>query len=99
MYPWPGNIRDLKNVIGNACMMAEGNLIDIEDLLHRLRNTEHSDEEKFFRLHLWKGAISRRYLRGLGGDKLRAAQILGVSRSFLYNFERQRLNIIKDEMA
>lgn len=99
IYPWPGNIRELENVIGNACMMAEGNLIDIGDLPHRLRNTEHSDEENSFSL----ASVERRHiakvLEGVGGDKLRAAQILGVSRSFLYNFERQRLNIIKDEMA
>ena len=25
-YPWPGNIRELESVIGNACMMADGNL-------------------------------------------------------------------------
>src|SRR5258708_26030051 len=36
-YPWPGNIRELENVIGNACMMADGNLIDLDDLPERLR--------------------------------------------------------------
>src|SRR5947209_12372154 len=36
-YPWPGNIRELENVIGNACMMAEGSLVDIDDLPETLR--------------------------------------------------------------
>ncbi|MFZ0760679.1 MAG: sigma-54 dependent transcriptional regulator, partial [Candidatus Sulfotelmatobacter sp.] len=36
-YPWPGNIRELENVIGNACMMTDGTLIDIDDLPERLR--------------------------------------------------------------
>src|SRR5208282_1721481 len=36
-YPWPGNIRELENVIGNACMMVDGTLIDIGDLPERFR--------------------------------------------------------------
>ncbi len=28
-YSWPGNIRELENVIGNACMMAHGAVVDI----------------------------------------------------------------------
>jgi transcriptional regulator of acetoin/glycerol metabolism len=80
-------------------MMAEGNLIDIEDLPNRLRNTEHSGEENSLSLASVEKHHIAKVLEGVGGDKLRAAQILGVSRSFLYNFERQRLNVIKDEMA
>lgn len=36
-YPWPGNIRELENVIDNACMMVDGSLIDINDLPERFR--------------------------------------------------------------
>jgi len=31
-YPWPGNIRELENVIERACALAAGMLIDIDDL-------------------------------------------------------------------
>ena len=31
-YAWPGNIRELENVIGHACMMAMGEIIDVQDL-------------------------------------------------------------------
>jgi len=38
-HPWPGNVRELENAIGHACMMAEGDEIDVGDLpaalLHR----------------------------------------------------------------
>jgi DNA-binding NtrC family response regulator len=37
-HDWPGNIRELENVIGHACMMAGGERIDIQDLPDYLRS-------------------------------------------------------------
>ena len=31
-HAWPGNVRELENAIGHACIMAEGDVIDISDL-------------------------------------------------------------------
>src|SRR5262249_7052909 len=36
-YNWPGNVQELENALGNACMMVEGNSIDIADLPARLQ--------------------------------------------------------------
>ena len=36
-YSWPGNIRELENVIGNACMMVDGPVIDVSDLPEEVR--------------------------------------------------------------
>src|SRR5208337_5419070 len=52
-YPWPGNIRELENVIGNACMMVDGTLIDIDDLPERFRGpltAEALMDDKFLSL-------------------------------------------------
>jgi DNA-binding NtrC family response regulator len=99
IYPWPGNVRELENVLGNACMMVGGNLIDIDDLPERLRSVESVEDENSLSL----AAVERRHitkvLEGVGGDKLRAAQILGVSRSFLYKFDRRRFEVLEDERA
>lgn len=88
-YPWPGNIRELENVIGNACMMAEGNLIDIGDLPERLRGhltAEVFTDDKFLSLD----EVQRRHvvnvLEGVGGNKARAAEILGIGRATIYQF-------------
>jgi DNA-binding NtrC family response regulator len=49
-YPWPGNIRELKSVLGSACMMADGEMVDVRDLPERIRvraaetKNEDSDE-------------------------------------------------------
>ena len=37
-HAWPGNIRELENALGHACMMAIGDMIDVEDLPTSVRN-------------------------------------------------------------
>ena len=86
-HPWPGNVRELENVLGSACMMAEGETIDIGDLPQYLREeqqvgTQESDAsstlEQVERNH------TLRVLESVGGNKVRAAEVLGVSRAKLY---------------
>jgi DNA-binding NtrC family response regulator len=42
-HTWPGNIRELENVIGHACMVVMGDTIDVIDLPEYLRLTGHTD--------------------------------------------------------
>jgi DNA-binding NtrC family response regulator len=86
-YPWPGNIRELESVIGNACMMADGKFLDVGDLPERIQAQSSSQspaDEAFFSLE----EISRRHvmrvLERVGGNKARAAEILGVGRATIY---------------
>lgn len=37
-YDWPGNVRELRNVIERACVIARGDMIELEDLPERLRS-------------------------------------------------------------
>lgn len=86
-YPWPGNVRELENVIGNACMMADGNLIDIDDLPERLRGplTEGlGGDETFLSLEELQRRHILRVLQGVGGNKARAAEVLGIGRATIY---------------
>jgi DNA-binding NtrC family response regulator len=41
-HAWPGNIRELENVLGHACMMAIGDTIDVEDLPASVRHGERT---------------------------------------------------------
>jgi len=86
-YSWPGNVRELENVIGLACMMTESDVIDVRDLPERIQNlrpaetTENEVElslDQIARLH------AQRVLAHVGGNKVRAAEILGISRTYLY---------------
>ncbi len=45
-HSWPGNIRELENVLGHACMMAMGDMIDVEDLPASLRNGRTQQRRK-----------------------------------------------------
>lgn len=86
-YPWPGNVRELENVIGNACMMADGNLIDIGDLPERLRkplNEDLAGNESFLPLEEVQRRHVLRVLEGVGGNKARAAEVLGIGRATIY---------------
>src|SRR5437016_4283807 len=87
-YPWQGNIRELKSVLGSACMMAEGEMLDVRDLPERLRtrgaktNNEETDEL------LPLAEVERRHvlrvLEQTGGNKVQAAKILGINRATVY---------------
>jgi DNA-binding NtrC family response regulator len=87
-YPWRGNIRELKSVLGSACMMAEGEMIDVRDLPERLRTqaAEANSEESGELLPL--AEVERRHvlrvLEQTGGNKVQAAKILGINRATVY---------------
>jgi len=102
-YPWPGNVRELENVIGNACMMVEGNLIDIGDLPEKLRkplNEEVSGDDTFLSLEEVQRRHVLRVLEGVGGNKARAAEILGIGRATIYQLlSKMKIEDTKKEAA
>jgi DNA-binding NtrC family response regulator len=86
-YPWPGNIRELEHVIGNACMMADGKFLDINDLPERVRDQSGAlslTDEALFSLEEVQRRHVIRVLERVGGNKSRAAEILGVGRATIY---------------
>ena len=83
-YPWPGNLRQMKNAIRRATLLAAGPYItpaDLSDLPEAapasaclpLRNEEAEKQ------HIIEA------LRQTGNNKSRAAQLLGIDRKTLYN--------------
>jgi DNA-binding NtrC family response regulator len=86
-YSWPGSVRELENVLGNACMMAEGNTIDVQDFSKRLSDPapqEIVEEEGLIPLDEAQRRHARHVVERIGGNKLQAAEILGISRATLY---------------
>jgi DNA-binding NtrC family response regulator len=85
-YAWPGNIRELENVIGSACMMVDNNVIDVNDLPLVIRKgTDSPSEDRMLTIEEVQLKHSLRVLGSVGGDKTRAAVILGIARSTLYS--------------
>ena len=88
-YPWPGNVRELENVIGNACMMGDASLIDIQDLPERFRDVlsvEGATDDTLLSLEEMQKRHVLRVLEGVGGNKARAAEVLGIGRATIYQF-------------
>jgi DNA-binding NtrC family response regulator len=88
-YHWPGNVRELENAIGTACMMAEGNLIDIHDLPENLRERTEiiriSDNDgDLLSLEELQRRHVLRVLNAVDGHKAKAAEILGIGRATIY---------------
>jgi DNA-binding NtrC family response regulator len=84
-HSWPGNVRELKSVLGSACMLAEGGLLDIQDFPEHLRRAqEDAGDEDLLTLEEVGRRHVRRVLERLGGNKARAARILGINRTTIY---------------
>ncbi|MGC8916714.1 MAG: sigma-54-dependent transcriptional regulator [Thermoanaerobaculum sp.] len=82
-YHWPGNIRELRNVIERAMILARGNEIRPEHLPAEIRLRKGA-ELAFVSLPELEAAHIRRVVHALGGNLKRAAEVLGISRSTLY---------------
>ena len=87
-YGWPGNIRELRSILGSACMMAEGEMIDVRDLPERIRTraaeTRNEDPNQMLPLAEMERRHVLRVLDQVGGNKVQAAKILGINRATVY---------------
>ncbi|MEO8496455.1 MAG: sigma 54-interacting transcriptional regulator [Planctomycetota bacterium] len=79
-YNWPGNVRQLRNVIDSAVVLADGSQIKPEDL--GLRDT--SDELESLRIDFWERKLIKQALERTGGNIPEAARLLGIGRATLY---------------
>ena len=92
-YSWPGNVRELESVIGNACMMADGEMIREGDLPESVRAEiprPRAEQEELLSFEELQNRHLDHVLGCVQGNKLRAAEILGISRATLYEMLARR---------
>ena len=90
-HGWPGNVREMENVLGHACMMADAEFIDVRDLpdyLHSAIRGAVANEPDLMPLADLERRYTQHVLERVGGNKLHAAQVLGISRATLYRILR-----------
>jgi DNA-binding NtrC family response regulator len=85
-FPWKGNIRELDNVLERAMILGNGEWIAPVDLPgHRSDGEEFGSEDDLTKaIELYEKSHIERTLNKAGGDKMRAADLLGLSLSTLY---------------
>jgi two-component system NtrC family response regulator len=85
-YDWPGNIRELKNVLERALILADNNLVTEQtlplDLVGAINN--RPSEQPFQSLQEIEREHILRVLSFVDGRKAEAAKILGIGRKTLY---------------
>ena len=91
-YRWPGNVRELRNVIERAVMLGAGEVIEVDDLPPEIRGSYPAPAPaagEQVALPLPVDELERRNLlaalAATGGNKTRAARLLGIDRVTLYN--------------
>ena len=85
-YEYPGNARELANVIERAVIVADGKSIDEDDLPTGLKAAVNAQQRKENPLSLaqLEAAYISEMLAATGGNKAECARILGISRKNLY---------------
>jgi DNA-binding NtrC family response regulator len=88
-YRWPGNVRQLRNVIERALIVSRGPLITVADLPPDMKRSTGSSSSFELRLGMSLDDVERelimRTIEFTGGNKSRAAEVLGISLKTLYN--------------
>ncbi|MDB4890525.1 MAG: hypothetical protein JWL61_2380 [Gemmatimonadetes bacterium] len=81
-YHWPGNVRELRNAIERATIVCEGASIDAEHL--SLADRDDTPALRSTDLGVLEQQAIEQAMREVAGNKARAAQRLGISRTQLY---------------
>lgn len=91
-YPWPGNIRELKNTVNYASALCNGEQLEVSDLPPALqrgagsdRSATSAERNDLTPLEQAERNLIARTLRKMGNNKKQTAEILGMSRKTLYN--------------
>ncbi len=109
-YPWPGNIRELKNAVERAVYSAEGEVIEdiiIDPFRNPYENKNENDEDDVFSRYelseLRKAkedadvSFMKRALKESGGNQKRAAELLSISYDSFRGLYRKYGNVLIKE--
>jgi PAS domain S-box-containing protein len=89
-YEWPGNVRELRNVMERAMLFCEYGVIEVEDLPDYIftsnkEERESLDDSNATLMEKAERVAVQKALEVAKGNKSKAAILLGVSRSVLYD--------------
>jgi two-component system, NtrC family, response regulator AlgB len=96
-YAWPGNLRELRNVIEHAVIFASGNRIELSDLPEQLNQPENATPQNDVHvgMKIPLEQLENEHIRRVLAQTTtmeEAAQVLGISRGTLYE-RKKKLNL------
>ena len=94
-YDWPGNVRQLENIIERAFALGEGDMICVKDLPSEIREMDRQMNISDANLNLVENekVLIRRALQQTLGNKAEAAQLLGINITTVYRkMEKYRIS-------
>jgi DNA-binding NtrC family response regulator len=94
-YHWPGNVRELQNLVQRLTVMSDGDRIDVPDLPPMMRFSASRGAGLERTLAEVEAEHIRNVLASTGGNKVRAAKILGIDRKTL----REKLRALESKLA
>jgi DNA-binding NtrC family response regulator len=90
-YDWPGNVRELRNCVERAVTLSHSPLVDVQDLPRKVRDFQPGhvlvagdDPSELLPLEEVERRYIARVIAACGGNKSKAARILGIGRKTLY---------------
>ncbi len=89
-YAWPGNVRELENLVQRLVVMNDSDVVEAPDLPVHMRFSAVRDSGLDRNLAEVEAEHIRRVLAHVGGNKTRAAQILGIDRKTLREKLKER---------
>ncbi len=83
-YPWPGNVRELEHAIEHAFVLCHNRIIVIDHLPPEIREYRGDQQSKFEKSPSLDIPTILEALEKTGGNKAKAARLLGVNRRTIY---------------
>lgn len=84
LQPWPGNIRQLANIVERTLLVTPGDTLDARDFQAQGLSPEKTNNENSSRLKSAEKTEIENALTEAGGNLSRAASLLGITRQTLY---------------
>jgi transcriptional regulator with PAS, ATPase and Fis domain len=84
VYPWPGNVRELEHAIEHAFVLCHGRIIAVEHLPPEIRESQKYQKSNFKKSSSLDIQTILEALKETGGNKAKAARLLGVNRRTIY---------------
>lgn len=93
-YSWPGNLREMKNIVKRATLLATGKLITLNEIPAEILHPQKKDDQfKLFNEEN-ESELILKVLESVGYNKSKAARLLKIDRKTLYN----KLELYKIEL-